>query len=195
MKIIGHRGAAGLAPENSLASIRAALKYKVDMIELDVRMQAGVPVLSHDPVSTTGVYCTLRHALNEIAGKIPINLELKEQKTVKSVAKQLENYKGEVLFSSFKFNTLQDVRKRMPNREVAILERWSGVRGIAEASLLKTKRLHMNEKWLWSNFIQSLKKQGYTIYAYTVNDQERANELKSWGIDGIVTDYPNKIKP
>ena len=193
-EFIGHRGAAGLAPENSLESIRTALKHKVDMIELDVRMQSGVPVLTHDQVVSTEIYCTLRHALNEIDGKTAVNLELKELKTVKPVAKMLETYKGEVLFSSFKFNILQEVRKIMPKYKIAILEKWSGVRGVAEASLLKTKRLHMNEKWLWSNFVQSLKNQGFSVYAYTVNDQERADELHSWGVDGIVTDYPNKIK-
>lgn len=194
LEIIGHRGAAGLAPENSLDAIRLALKHKVDMIELDVRMQAGVPVLSHDPVSPSGVYCTLKLALREIAGKAGVNLELKEIKTVKSVRRILENYDGEILFSSFKFNILQEVRKEMPKYDIAILEKWSGVRGVAEASLLKTKRLHMNEKWLWSNFVQSLKSQGYSVYAYTVDDAERAKELRAWGVDGIFTDFPNKLK-
>ena len=92
------------------------------------------------------------------------------------------------------YNGIDDLRRLMPDYDVAILEKWSGVRGIAEASLLKTKRLHMNEKWLWSNFVQSLKKQGFSLYAYTVNSQERADELKKWGVDGIITDYPNRIK-
>ena len=33
---IGHRGAAALAPENTIASFRAALAYRVDLIEFDV---------------------------------------------------------------------------------------------------------------------------------------------------------------
>lgn len=194
LEIIGHRGAAGLAPENSLESIRQALKHKVDMIELDVRMQAGVAVLSHDPVSPSGVYCTLKLALNEIDGKTKVNLEVKELKAVKQIAKILEHYSGEVVFSSFKFNILHEIRKQMPKYDIAILEKWSGVRGVAEASLLHTKLLFMNEKWLWSNFVYSLKNQGYAVYAYTVNDLERAKELKKWGVDGVFTDYPNKVK-
>lgn len=193
MEIVGHRGAAGLAPENSIDSIRHALKHKVDMVELDVRVHAGTLVLSHDPIVADQIYCPLKQALMEVNGKVPINLELKEIKTVKLVKKALENYQGEILFSSFKFNILHEVRRLMPEYDIAILERWSGVRGIAEASLLKTKRLHMNEKWLWANFVHSLKNQGFTLYAYTVNDQSRADELTSWGVDGIFTDYPNKI--
>jgi glycerophosphoryl diester phosphodiesterase len=164
------------------------------MIELDVRVQAGALVLAHDPTSSEQTYCPLKQALMEVEGKVALNLELKELKTVKLLQKTLKNYDGKIIISSFKFNILHEVRRLMPEYEIAILERWSGVRGIAEASLLKTNRLNMNEKWLWSSFVQSLKSQGFTIYAYTVNDTERAEELKSWGISGIITDFPNRIK-
>lgn len=36
--IIGHRGAAGLAPENTLASFKKAMEFKVDLMELDVHV-------------------------------------------------------------------------------------------------------------------------------------------------------------
>ena len=49
MKIIGHRGAAGLALENTLESIKAAIEAGVDAIEFDVRItKDGKLVLSHD---------------------------------------------------------------------------------------------------------------------------------------------------
>ncbi|NJO02345.1 MAG: hypothetical protein HC880_12230 [Bacteroidia bacterium] len=47
--IIGHRGGAGLAPENTLAAFRKALSYQVDRIELDVQQtRDGVIVVIHD---------------------------------------------------------------------------------------------------------------------------------------------------
>ncbi len=47
----GHRGARGLAPENTLAGFEAALTTGVSTLELDVVLSAeGVPVISHDPV-------------------------------------------------------------------------------------------------------------------------------------------------
>jgi len=47
--VIGHRGCAGLAPENTLASIRMAAAQKVEWISLDIKISAdGVPVLMHD---------------------------------------------------------------------------------------------------------------------------------------------------
>ena len=47
--IIGHRGAAADAPENTLAAFALALEQGADGIELDVQLCAdGVPVIMHD---------------------------------------------------------------------------------------------------------------------------------------------------
>lgn len=48
--VIGHRGNAARAPENTLESFRQAAALGVDAIELDVRVtRDGVPVVIHDP--------------------------------------------------------------------------------------------------------------------------------------------------
>jgi glycerophosphoryl diester phosphodiesterase len=48
--IIGHRGAAAVAPENTLVSFERALADGADGIEFDVRLaQDNVPVVIHDP--------------------------------------------------------------------------------------------------------------------------------------------------
>jgi glycerophosphoryl diester phosphodiesterase len=47
--IIGHRGASGVAPENTLAAFHEALAAGADGIEFDVRLtRDGVPVIIHD---------------------------------------------------------------------------------------------------------------------------------------------------
>lgn len=47
--VIGHRGAAGLAPENTLAAFRLAAELGVNAIELDIQLTAdGAPVVLHD---------------------------------------------------------------------------------------------------------------------------------------------------
>ncbi|MDQ3524283.1 MAG: glycerophosphodiester phosphodiesterase, partial [Chloroflexota bacterium] len=47
--IVGHRGAAGEAPENTMAGFRWAQRHGVNILETDVRLTAdGVPVLMHD---------------------------------------------------------------------------------------------------------------------------------------------------
>jgi glycerophosphoryl diester phosphodiesterase len=47
--VLGHRGAAGTAPENTLASFALALEHGAHIIESDVHItRDGVPVLIHD---------------------------------------------------------------------------------------------------------------------------------------------------
>ncbi|MGH2457535.1 MAG: glycerophosphodiester phosphodiesterase family protein [Chloroflexota bacterium] len=47
--LVGHRGAAGSAPENTAASFQRALEIGVDAIEIDVHLtRDGVPVVIHD---------------------------------------------------------------------------------------------------------------------------------------------------
>lgn len=51
MKIIGHRGANGLAPQNTRKGIQIAAEYNVDGVELDVQETSdGELVMFHDPV-------------------------------------------------------------------------------------------------------------------------------------------------
>ena len=200
MQIIGHRGAKGLAPENTILAIRVAIREKVDMIEIDVQLKGKTLVLSHDPVVEGKKYTTLHTALEKIHGKTPLNIEIKEQKAVKpakivaAIKKELSGYKGRVVISCYNYKILLEVRHSMPKAEIAVLEKWSGVRAVAKASLLKTKRIHMNQKSLWSGFVRSMKHSGYELHAYTVNLSDRADELESWGVDGIFTDYPSLFR-
>lgn len=47
--IIGHRGAAAVAPENTLESFREALRCGADGVEFDIRLaKDGIPVVIHD---------------------------------------------------------------------------------------------------------------------------------------------------
>lgn len=47
--VIGHRGASGEAPENTMASFELAVSQRADLIELDVQLTAdGVLVVMHD---------------------------------------------------------------------------------------------------------------------------------------------------
>src|SRR5205085_9725669 len=54
LQIIGHRGAMGLAPENTLEGFEEAIQHGVDMIETDVHVSRdGQLVLNHDKHLTT----------------------------------------------------------------------------------------------------------------------------------------------
>ena len=48
-QIIGHRGACGYAPENTLESISTAADMGIDWVELDVKLTSDdVPIIFHD---------------------------------------------------------------------------------------------------------------------------------------------------
>lgn len=69
--LIGHRGAAGLAPENTLPSFREAVeRWGVDMIELDVRATSdGACVVIHDDTvdrTTDGTGPVASHTLAQL---------------------------------------------------------------------------------------------------------------------------------
>lgn len=194
MKIIGHRGAKGLAPENTASSILKALECNVDMIEIDVRYHNSNFVLSHSPTTNSGNYCSLNDGLTSINGQVPVILEIKEFEVLNDKFIDIINqYEGKIIFSSKKFSVLYELHKRMPEVQLAITEKWSSIRAVAEASLLHTEQIHQNHNWLWSSFVRSMKQRGFEIYAYTVNSTERAQELKEWGVDAIFTDYPNRF--
>ena len=49
IQIYGHRGARGLAPENTIAGYKTAIEIGVDYIDMDVNMSKdGVIVVTHD---------------------------------------------------------------------------------------------------------------------------------------------------
>lgn len=57
-EVIGHRGAAGVAPENTVAAFREAVSSGASFFEIDVQLSAdGIPFLFHDstPARTTNV--------------------------------------------------------------------------------------------------------------------------------------------
>ena len=70
--VIGHRGSAGTAPENTLPSFQAAADSGADMIELDVRLTADNVLVVHHDMSlrrTTGLRRRIRDlAADEITG-------------------------------------------------------------------------------------------------------------------------------
>jgi glycerophosphoryl diester phosphodiesterase len=202
-KIVGHRGARGLAPENTIESIEAALAHHVDGVEIDVRVTAeGAVVLSHDPLIREHTYAelkkqkpnlaTLEEALDATRGKCALLVEIKPDEPVGPIAKILRGQKG-VSVLSFSQKILLEVKKELPGVTLVVNEKWSGVRAHYRLRQLGTKHLQMNQRWLWCGFLWSVHRSGILITPYTVNSPAQA---KRWApyIDGIITDYPDRFE-
>lgn len=41
--------------------------------------------------------------------------------------------------------------------------------------------------------VKELQSQGFAVIPWTVNEINRAKELKDWGVDGLITDYPQRL--
>src|SRR6185503_3954337 len=116
MLIIGHRGAAGLADENTISSFQKAQEFGVDMIETDLRLQDGKIVLSHDKPRPNQSYVTLAELL-QIA-KVPLNLEIKEPGFEKEVLEQIKGFAYKVVISSWNPWVLKKIRTLDGNIEL-----------------------------------------------------------------------------
>ena len=75
---MGHKGAAHVAPGNTIESFEAALEHGVDMIEFDVlRTRDGRLVLAHDAADATGREpLSLEQGLDHFAGEAYAGVEL-----------------------------------------------------------------------------------------------------------------------
>lgn len=214
MKVIGHRGARGLAPENTIASFKKALEHNVDAIECDVHLTAdGIPVLHHDHefIDPSGdkvalkdvTYQELLHhkpdlatfeeALAFVNGRVELFVEIKERVPVEKIGDMLEAYRSAghaVRVLSFDFNVLKSVKKLYPEMTLVVNEDWSGVRAAHRARKLGTKKVQLNVKSLWTGYVYSVYKAGYELAPYTVNDPKKIKRYQKY-LYGVITDYPD----
>ncbi len=216
MIIIGHRGAKGLAPENTIAAITAGIAANADWIEIDVRAtKDGKAVVIHDATTarvsskkllvaqTTSEKLTEAHVKTEpipsleqafaaVAGKAILNVEIKSFGCVPEVVALTKRAGYDaVVVSSFSRNILDKVRSLDPKVKRALLLAFNpfAFRGLAGLYAVGFHHLFAPR-----SAIAAAKKLNLVTYAYTVDDPKRAAGLESRGIDGIVTNFPNKFR-
>jgi glycerophosphoryl diester phosphodiesterase len=213
VKIIGHRGAKGLAPENTISSLLKALEHNVAEIECDIRVtHDGIVVLHHNRhmrdtagkklnikehnfaelLSHKPDLTTLEAAIKAVAGKAPLLLEVKPKVDIKPVIKLLAKLPPEnFLLGSKSQRTLKGLHKALPKIQKVVIDPWSGVRATHRARQVGTKRLSMNKLWLWGGFVKAMSNSGYELYAYTLNSPAKARKWAEYGLKGVITDYPD----
>ncbi len=221
MKIIGHRGARGLAPENTMASLHKAEAHHVDEVEFDVRVTRDqVAVLDHDGwlsdqadqklVIAEHDFDELKRHKPDLATlwevltsdlKVPLYIEIKSKEPLapiidavrRSLAQKKRSAK-DLRLASFDQNSLRQLHAAFPDIEFIVNERWSGVRAVRRARQLNTKRVSMNQRWLWWGFIRSVSRSGWQLSAYTLNEPKKAAKWRKHGLYGVITDYPDLFR-
>ncbi|MBW3730291.1 glycerophosphodiester phosphodiesterase [Aeromonas dhakensis] len=123
MQIIAHRGASGLAPENTLKAIRLALTLGAGAIEIDVQQADGELWVFHDRrlerctdgrgvlMAQSRTYLeslnagegegipTLWQVMEAIAGQAELHIELKGAQTADEVARLTQRAEAELGFA------------------------------------------------------------------------------------------------
>jgi glycerophosphoryl diester phosphodiesterase len=219
-KIIGHRGAKGVAQENTLASIQKAIELGVGEIEFDVRVtKDGVPILNHDPVIhnlagkkfridqhtlaelrqfTSGI-ATLKEAARAADHKLPLLIEVKPRVRAEPIIESVKELlaagwkPSELAFCSFSQRTLRTLQKGLPGLRKVVNEDYSVFVAMYRARQLNTKHISMEQRYLWSLPLKILKKRGYHVNTYALNNAAKAARWERHGLAGVITDHPERF--
>lgn len=223
---IGHRGARGYEPENTLLSFQKALDLAVDGIELDVHLSAdGVLVVIHDETvnrTTDGqglvaeftleklqelktdknqMIPTLVEVLNLVNRQCFVNIELKGIGTAKPVAEMILDYittknwcYSDFMVSSFDWEMLSEITLLNHQIPVAVLTETTIEEALAFAKKIKAAAINPYFQFLKTNTTIELQQEGFKVFPWTVNELEDLKRLKNYGVDGVFSDYPDRIQ-
>jgi glycerophosphoryl diester phosphodiesterase len=212
---IGHRGAAGLEPENTLRSFQRAAGEGADALELDLRITRDRQlVVLHDPTvdrTTDGRGPVHKKTLAELqdldggmgervptltevmeATALPIHAELKVVEAAEPLVRLiLETEATERLTPiSFHAEALRRVKRAGPNLPI-----FSGAPPDAAqrvlsvgASLVSLEAAHLSVE-----AVERCRRAGLKITTWTVNGLEQMRRAMELEVDGIVTDHPDLL--
>jgi len=203
----GHRGARGLAPENTLAGFERALALGVDTLELDCGLtRDGHLVVLHDT--------HLGPAIARRGGAW-----LAEEVAVASLT--LDEVRA---YDVGRLNPAHDYAGRWPEQRAADGQRVPTLaEGLQTVCLSEPETVKPGSPWtagldpadhpsvpalvaagcdVWSpdhasltaDMVADAHARGLKVIPWTVNDPARAEVLKGWAVDGLITDYPDRIR-
>jgi len=233
MLVLGHRGASGYAPENTIAAFGLGISQGCHGFEFDVQLSRdGEPVVHHDwsVERTTGGTGDIRDltfreirsldagkwfspefrgqkipALAEVLELIPekmlLNVELKsrasdgpglEEKTISVLQKhaRLEN----TILSSFNHLSLERARDIAPGIRLGMLYEALLLRPFdyVEKLDLGLYSIHPLHDYVSPALVLETHRRGLKMACWTVNTRERAAELREYGVDIVITNYPDR---
>lgn len=216
MRIIGHRGARALAPENTLAAIEAGIKAGADELEIDVRVtKDDIPVVVHDRrINGALVFLhtlaelkaqksdlpTLAEVIRKVDSRAPLIIEIKKGEPTEPIIKVLQEFLAkkwqpeDFRLGSKSQKILLTVHKSLPDIPTVVIEAWSGIRATRRARQLQTTFICMNHRFLWWFFVSAAHTHGFKLSVYTLNDPTKAAAWEKHGLYGVVTDHPESFK-
>ncbi len=221
MIIIGHRGAAGIEPENTIPSIEAAVHERVDMIEFDLRVtKDGQLVVFHDPnllrisginknisdmtlaeinVTTTksGHPIPAFAEAIETAGDIPTLLDCKGKGWAKALHEALKKHNGPTpAVTAIDTEEMFRFKELRPEIETYVSELTKPFEGIYKAKTLNFTGVSLNFWVLNPLAYRYAIRNNLKFLIFTVNRPILARFLHLlYPKAAIITNVPHKLAP
>lgn len=223
MLCIGHRGAMGHAPENTLKSIAKALELGVPWVEVDVYPVEGHLMVIHDhrlERTTNGsgyvwekTYSylrgldagqgekvpTLEEVLDLISNRAGINIELKLPGSAALVATVIQERirtdwdVKKILVSSFFHHEIAAVRQLDPRIRIGALIAGVPLDYARFAENLGAYSVHQSIEFVNREFIDDAHDRNLKVFVYTVNHPEDIARMYALGVDGVFSNYPDRV--
>ena len=223
MLIIGHRGAAGLAPENTMKSMKAGFDADADMLEVDIRLTKDNQIVAiHDSrltrthhrreavagltyeqlqlLTKDAPVPLVETILDKYFGKILLNIEVKSRGCGEALLQLLTTKYikkagdwDKLIISSFKGAELGRIRKLAPKANLAMLHNENPFLFIAYQRSVKFTAVGFHRLYLNPLALEIAKRAGLFVYVYTVDRIGALQLLEEQGVEGIVTNYPDKF--
>jgi glycerophosphoryl diester phosphodiesterase len=217
---IGHRGAAALAPPNTIASIKAALAARVDMVELDViALPDGSLVLGHSLRELDAHAPTLDETLPLIAEHEGVSLlaDVKRPGYESELVAALRRHDlvGRTLASSAEVQSLQALRRIEPalmrgrtyprdrmhlGKRRTLVPVAGPTLGALRAALpwrigrllseVDAEVATLQHRLVSRAAVERCHARGAAVLVWTVNDRALVGRLDRLGVDGVITDDP-----
>lgn len=215
--IVGHRGAAGYAPENTLLSFQKAIDIGCQKTELDVRLskdKAVIVIHDADVKRTTDgqglvskmnlaklkeLNCphnqklpTLQEVIDVCKDKIDLQIELKSKGTPGPVNELIFKNKilNRITITSFDINLLKEIKNINPQLKVCYLLKRYSANIWDYIKAIPLEYLGLRSRIVKEKMVEHAHQLGIKVYAFQLNNEVTYKKLVKMGVDEIGTDFP-----
>jgi glycerophosphoryl diester phosphodiesterase len=143
---------------------------------------------------------TLNEVFDLTDKKCLINIELKGVGTSNKVVSLIEEYildknwnYEHFIISSFDWNYLEEVRNLNPNIAIGVLTEENLDTALAFAEKIKARAIHPDYHLLNMKNVNQVQEKGFLVLPWTVNIEEEIQKIKSFKVDGIISDFPDRL--
>lgn len=143
---------------------------------------------------------TLDEVFNLVDKKCLINIELKGLGTANKVAALIEEYiseknwnYGHFIVSSFDRNLLQETSNLNSNIPIGVLTEEDLDTALAFAEKIKAYSIHPDYQLLNAENVKQMQEKGFLVFPWTVDKKEDIQRIKNYNVDGIISDFPDKL--